>query len=91
MAAEDTFKDYTEGLATPLTDAFDVTPNDGVDIAVVTRTVSALVGGNITVTFQDMAIGDSVTLFIASGAEKRWRVSRIWATGTAATGIVGMY
>ncbi|MCK5293002.1 MAG: hypothetical protein KAR39_13410 [Thermoplasmata archaeon] len=92
MAAEDTFNSYREGLSTPLENAFDVTPNDGTDIAFVTRALHIGVGGDIRVTFMGMADGDSVLLKnIAGGAQKAWRVKRVWAADLTADSIVGQY
>jgi len=91
--ALDTFpvSTFKAGVESPLRNAFAVVPNDAVDLAVVTRTLSFAVAGNVVVTLADMADGTSVALPVVAGSEKRWRVKRVWATGTTATGIVGLY
>ena len=68
-------------------DAFSITPDDGNDVAIETRGLVAQVAGNVKVT---MKTGATVTLGIAAGVVIPVRVTRVWATGTTATGLVGL-
>ena len=69
-------------------DAATITPNDGTDIPV-TRGLYVGTGGNLRVT---MAYGTDV-LFpaVPSGFILPVQVKRVWATNTAASGIVALY
>jgi len=85
----DIFGRFARGLSEPARSAFSVTPNDSVDVSYVTRGLYVGATGDIKVT---MADGDTVTLnSIAAGIVHPLRVSRVWSTGTTATGIVGIY
>ncbi len=62
-----------------------VTPSDTLNFTWgTTRGISLAVGGTLTVTYED---GDKETLTLPSGVHPIHNVSRVWATGTAATGI----
>lgn len=77
------------GGTLPALGAFDVTPNNSADLAIVTRGVYVGVTGNLKV---DMANGDTVTFVgLAAGVIHPIRAQRIYATGTTATSIVGVY
>jgi hypothetical protein len=84
----DTFSDYAANLESPASHAFDITPNDAVDLAVVTRALNVGTDGSVRVTTRS---GETVTLFMGAGGAFSVRVNRVWATGTTATGIVGLY
>lgn len=73
----------------PARDAFVITPSDTVNLP---KTARLFVGGsgNITVTLADMADGDSVTLAGVPAGFAPLMVKRVWATGTAATNLVGL-
>lgn len=61
-----------------------VTPSDSADLAYVSRAFHVGTAGDVTVTTLS---GEKVTI---TGATAGWhpiRVTRIWATGTTATGI----
>ena len=68
-------------------DAFAITPNDGVDLAVETRQILVGVGGNLTVI---MKSGTSVLFVVSAGQSLNIKVTRVMATGTTATGLVGL-
>lgn len=71
------------------TGAVAVTPNDGADLAKMTEGLYIGAAGNVAVTMQD---GTSVTFTgLAAGVAHRLSVKRVLATGTTATGIVGLY
>lgn len=68
--------------------AADVTPNDAADLAKIPAVIVPLVSGNIKVTTSG---GSTVTLYGNAGFPLPVFVDRVWATGTAATGIVALY
>jgi hypothetical protein len=85
----DTFQAHSAGLTAPAGNAFPITPQDGVDLAFVTRAIYVGVSGNITLTMQG---GQSVLLTnIAAGTVLPLRAARIAATGTTAQDLVGLY
>ena len=89
MAAVDSFppETFLESVSSPY-HAFSVTPHDSNELAYVTRALFVGVSGNVKVT----TINDeTVTFYAIAGYEYRLRVKLIFAIGTAATGIVGVY
>jgi len=89
MAAPDNIKRLHTSMSSPAEDAFLVTPNDGVDLAEMTKALLVGVAGNIAVTLSGMADGTSIILPCPVGYNPL-RVSRVWATGTTASGIAGL-
>ena len=86
MAATDNFGGVSKvtdpaGMFTP------VTPNDSVDLSDVTRMVTLAVGGTLKATRRD---GTAVTVTLPAGAFPMM-ATRIWATGTTATGITAFW
>lgn len=82
----DPFAKYPITLADPLNSAEAVTPNDAVDLSTATRAIFVGTAGDLRVTL----VGGSIVTFPNAGAG--WhplRVSRVWATGTTASDIVG--
>lgn len=69
---------------------FAITPHDSNDLAYVTRLITINVGGTLTVDVvnPDGSVTSSVALTVPSGSYP-WRISRVYSTGTAATGITG--
>jgi len=61
-----------------------VTPSDSDDQPLETREIYINVGGNIKVTWAD---NTTTTHVVKTGERLKWRVKRIWSTGTTATGI----
>ncbi|HTJ56935.1 MAG TPA: hypothetical protein VL418_05140 [Devosiaceae bacterium] len=84
----DRYQTLAAGLSSPAVGAFLVTPNDATDLPEVTRAL--IVGpGAVQVTTKDGA-----TLVLPDmGGNWQWdlRVSRVLATGTTATLVVGLY
>lgn len=76
----------------PVTSAdrwFPIVPDDGADLAVKPRAVHC--GGAAgAVTCLDAA-GDAATFYIGLGVTHAIRPSRVLATGTTATGLVGLW
>lgn len=84
----DRFADYALSLESPAITGFAVAPSDGADLADVTRAVFVGGSGSLAVVFTS---GTEVTLTgVAGGSVLPLRVRRIKATGTTATGIVGL-
>lgn len=83
----DRFEGNQPGLQSPVTTIFEVTPDDFVDLPETTRCINVAATGAVRVTTIDGANG---TIYVAAGIPFPLRASRIWATGTTATGIVGM-
>jgi hypothetical protein len=84
----DTFERFGPGLESPATRVLEVTPNDAEDISHASRAVNVGTSGTLRVTTLG---GDIATVHVAAGLAFPLRVSRIWATGTTATGIVVMF
>ena len=85
----DTYASHASGLESPGSHAFAVTPNNDADLAVVTRGVYVGGTGTLKVT---MLGGEEVTFTgLAAGMIHPIRASRIWSTGTSATGVIGIY
>ena len=88
-----TAKDACSGdynFESPATKAFAITPDNDNDLAFVTRGFYVGSGGSITV----IMMGDDVPVlfpFLPAGVTKPWRVKRVMAAGTTATGMVGLY
>ena len=77
----------TRGSTDGATDAFVITPSDSVDLADYPRAIYVGGAGNITCT---MASGDVVFTAVTAGTGLTIRPSRVKATGTTATLMVGM-
>jgi len=70
---------------------FAITPNDSTDLLFVTRMISVSGAGNIavdTIGPDGALVGTNITLAVTAGSYP-WRISRVYSTGTTATGIVG--
>ena len=70
------------------TGVFLITPSDSVDLAIATRAIRANAAGTVKITGAD----DGITIcnFLA-GETRPIRAKRVWAAGTSATGLEGMY
>lgn len=72
----------------PASKAFAIVPNDGANLQAITRKLSVGAAGTVTV---DMAEeGTNVTLTLPAGVYDL-AIRKVYATGTAATGLVGLY
>ena len=86
--AEDAFSAEILKLTSPLTHPEAVNPNDGQDLDRVTRAIYVGNGGNVrvlmpeglTTVFENMPAGTFLPL----------RIKRVFATGTTASGIIGL-
>ena len=84
----DDFKNYASGLTAPANHLANVKPDDGADLANVSRGILLGGAGDVTVTTLG---GDTVTLTLAAGVAHAIRVKRVHATGTTATNIVVLW
>jgi len=76
------------GMDAPASRAVEITPSDSSDVTQELRALSISVAGALKVT---TAGGDTVTFANVPAGIFPVRCKRIWSTGTAATGIVGIY
>jgi hypothetical protein len=84
----DIFSDYSSGLESPATHLAAIVPSDTDDLAVASRGINVSTSGAVRMSTVG---GTTETVFIAAGAAFPIRATRIWATGTSATGIVALY
>lgn len=70
---------------------FAITPNDSTDLSFVTRMITINVGGTLTVDTigPDGAVAQTNTTLTVPSGSYAWRISRVYSTGTTATGITG--
>ena len=74
---------HRQTIAKPLA----ITPSDSTDIA---KSDGIHVNGSGNVKFND-AYGNTVTLYMLAGVSYPYEATRIFATGTSATGIHALY
>ncbi|GGE26538.1 hypothetical protein SAMN05421774_11264 [Gemmobacter megaterium] len=89
MPPIDMFTYSATALADPASAALAITPSDGSDLLMVPRALYCTGAGTVQVTMR--AGGDPVILPMLVGTPLPVRVTRVWATGTTATGIVGVW
>lgn len=78
---------HASGLSGPLVTAFPIVPNDAVDLPNVTRQLRITgQGGMLAVLWLD---GAQTLEPVAAGETLDWRIRRVLATGTTATGVRG--
>lgn len=83
----DPFEKHTSSLESPASMLVPVTPDDSTDLLVPSRALNVAQSGMVQVTTTG---GTTATLFVAAGIGFPVRVTRVWATGTTATGITAM-
>lgn len=84
----DRFEKFGESLTSPPQKAFAVTPDDNTDLQFVTKAINVTTTGAVRLETDG---GDTVTLHVAAGIVFPVRAKKVFATGTAATGIVGLH
>jgi hypothetical protein len=84
----DPFRNFTTSLESPPEGGFAITPDDSADLPVVTRGLNAGSAGAVRVTMRD---GSEITLTVAAGVIVPLRAARVWASGTTAGALVGLY
>lgn len=85
----DPFAGYTSGLESPLSNGFDVTPNDTTDLLTSTRAIMVTASGDVAIQFVDG--GELVLPNLQAGQVYPMRARKIKIAGTTATGIKGFY
>lgn len=90
MPTVDTFaQTHPEQLLIPARSAFPITPSDTAVLAIATRGITTATAGAVSMVFMDDAA--PVTVYLLQGLLYPYRVRQVRATGTDATGIVGVY
>ncbi|MGR3540294.1 MAG: spike base protein, RCAP_Rcc01079 family [Hasllibacter sp.] len=83
----DPFTARAQSLESPATHLEEVSPSDAGDLARVSRAFNVDGAGAIRVTTLE---GQTGTVHVPSGGTIAIRATRVWATGTTATGIVAL-
>lgn len=83
----DSFAGRTRTPQDPAATIFDIAPNDTADLEQVTTALNVATPGTVQVTTVDGSVG---SLTIQPGHPFPVRVTRVWQTGTSATGIRGL-
>lgn len=81
------FADRHRRPSDPPITVFDITPDDGADLAHVTTALNVATPGTVRVTTLDGSVAD---LTVHPGQPFPIRVTRVWLTGTSATGLRGL-
>lgn len=79
-----------DNVIAPASRSIDITPNDGVTLPEPTRGLYVGGGGALRVLMADDTT-ERTFLGVQAGSWLPFRVARVFATGTTATGIVGLY
>ena len=85
--ARDKFASYPDAPGMPASTLLDIVPSDSSDLPHVLSGLNVATPGTVRVTTKDGSTGD---VFVAAGTFFPLRVTRVWATGTTATGIRGL-
>jgi len=83
----DIFSTFRSGLESPAEHAVDITPSDSSDLTNFIRAIYVGTEGTLKV---DTLSGDTVTFNGISGILPV-RIKKVYATGTTATNLVGLY
>ena len=83
----DKFADYPDAPGLPATRVIEIEPDDDADLPEVVAGINVEAPGTVRVTTKD---GTAATVFVNAGIVFPLRVTRVWATGTSATGIRGL-
>ena len=89
MAIQDLHQGGQGAPTGPIVGGFEITPDDSTDLLILTRQIMVTTAGPVKVTFRDDTT--LVTPPLQIGFPYSFRVKRVWATDTTATGIVGLY
>lgn len=85
--ALDRFESFPHALNNPVSVVFTVTPSDAADLQEVTRALYIGGAGNVRLVAKDS--GTVTYANVPAGSRLPIRVSRVLATGTTATNIIG--
>jgi hypothetical protein len=84
----DTFASADPTLTTPATNIEEITTSDTNDLGFLTTGLNAATSGKVRITTEAGTITD---IFLAPGIVFPLRIRRVWATGTTATGLRGLF
>lgn len=84
----DKFSSFASSLSTPPTAIVSIAPDDDANLDQATRALNVAGAGNVRLTTTE---GMTETIYVGAGIAFPIRATRIWATGTDATGIKGLY
>lgn len=88
----DTFSRFSTKIDSPARKGFAVTTADGADLTTVTRALYVGATGDVRCELVGDTPGTTVTLVaVPAGSFLPLRIRKIWATGTTATSLVGLY
>lgn len=80
----DLFHSHTPGLESPASHIMEITPDDGNDLAITSRAINVAQSGLVQLT---TVAGSTAAVYVAAGITFPVRATRIWASGTTASGI----
>ncbi len=86
---KDKFGNSSDSLIAPAHDAFEIVPDDALDLPAVTKAIYLGTGGDVTIRLLGAA-GDIVFRNVQDGSTLDVRAAAIRATGTTASDIVGL-
>lgn len=84
----DRYQDYNGGLEGPATHAFTISPNDGADLVETTRAIYVGAPGSLTLVLQSGA--EVAFANVTAATVLPVRATRVKASGTTASSMVGM-
>lgn len=84
----DKFNSHSESLTSPPADLISVTPDDAQDLPFASRALNVAQSGTVRVT---TVAGTTGTITVAAGIMFPVRITRVWATGTSADGVVALF
>lgn len=82
----DKYLNYNKDIHSLPEDGFDITPSDGADLPQVVRKIVVGVAGTVRVTYRSGAIANYT---MAAGGTISSFITKVHATGTTATNMVG--
>jgi hypothetical protein len=83
----DRFENHTPGLESPAAFLLPVIPDDANDLPMTSRALNVAQSGLVQITTTG---GTVASVYIAAGTAFPVRATRVWATGTTATGITAL-
>lgn len=84
----DNFSNTATGMSGPANDAFNIIPDDAIDLTQVTRALYTGAGGDISLVMQS---GASVSFIaVPAGIILPLRIRKVMATATTATNLCGL-
>lgn len=85
---KDIFASFSPSLESPASHILEVTPSDTEDLPVASRALNVASEGIVRVTTVG---GDTANVSVVAGVPFPIRCTRVWASGTTASGIVALY